>query len=66
MARRFSITSHLMEHTRSMEKLDEFFALIEAGKLRVIVDKVFPLNEAATAHRYIAERLNFGKVVLTV
>jgi NADPH:quinone reductase-like Zn-dependent oxidoreductase len=66
MARRFSITSHLMEHTRSMEKLDEFFALIEAGKLRVIVDKVFPLSEAATAHRYIAERLNFGKVVLTV
>jgi NADPH:quinone reductase-like Zn-dependent oxidoreductase len=55
-----------MEHTRVMEQLDEIFALIEAGRFRVIVDRVFPLSEAAAAHRYIAERRNFGKVVLTL
>ena len=35
------------------------------GKLRPRVDRVFPLSEAAAAHRYIHERRNIGKVVLT-
>ncbi len=38
--------------------------LVEAGKLRPVVDKVFPLKEAAAAHRYMEERRNFGKIVL--
>jgi len=36
----------------------------QAGYLRVHVDRVFPLGEAAAAHRYIQERRNVGKVVL--
>jgi NADPH:quinone reductase-like Zn-dependent oxidoreductase len=30
-----------------------------------MVDRSFPFAEAAAAHRYIQERKNFGKVVLT-
>jgi len=30
------------------------------------VDRSFPLAEAAAAHRYIHERRNIGKVVLTL
>jgi NADPH:quinone reductase-like Zn-dependent oxidoreductase len=40
--------------------------LIGAGKLRPIVDRVFPLAEAADAHRYLDSREQFGKVVLQV
>lgn len=35
------------------------------GRLRPRVDRVFPLGEAAAAHRYIHERRNVGKVVLS-
>ena len=36
------------------------------GKLTPRVDRAFPLAEAAAAHRYIHERRNIGKVLLTL
>jgi NADPH:quinone reductase-like Zn-dependent oxidoreductase len=36
------------------------------GRIRPRVDRAFPLEEAAAAHRYIHERRNIGKVVLTL
>jgi NADPH:quinone reductase-like Zn-dependent oxidoreductase len=38
---------------------------IDAGKLRPVVAEAFPLERAADAHRYMSERRNVGKVVLT-
>lgn len=35
------------------------------GQLRPRVDRAFPVEEAAAAHRYIHERRNIGKVVVT-
>src|SRR3989449_53085 len=37
----------------------------EAGRIKPVVGKTFPLAEAAAAHRFIQERQNVGKVVLT-
>jgi NADPH:quinone reductase-like Zn-dependent oxidoreductase len=37
----------------------------EAGRIRPVVGKTFPLTEAAAAHRFLQERQNVGKVVLT-
>ena len=34
------------------------------GDLQVIVDRTFPLSEAAAAHRYIESRQAVGRVVL--
>ena len=34
------------------------------GTLTVAVDRVFPLSKAADAHRYLAGRNQFGKVLL--
>jgi NADPH:quinone reductase len=65
-ASRFSITAFLMEETRAALQLDKIFAWIESGRVKVPVDRVFPLADAAAAHRYIAERRNFGKIVLTL
>jgi NADPH:quinone reductase-like Zn-dependent oxidoreductase len=46
--------------------LVRILALVEAGKLRPVVDKVFSLSEAAQAHQLLEERRQFGKVVLTI
>jgi len=37
---------------------------VHAGELQVVVDKTFPLAEAAAAHRYIESRQAFGRVLL--
>jgi NADPH:quinone reductase-like Zn-dependent oxidoreductase len=39
---------------------------IESGALRPVVAEAFPLERGADAHRFLAERRNIGKVVLTV
>jgi NADPH:quinone reductase-like Zn-dependent oxidoreductase len=44
--------------------LDDVLAAVAAGRLHPVVDRVFPLAEAAEAHRYLAEAHPFGKVVL--
>jgi NADPH:quinone reductase-like Zn-dependent oxidoreductase len=34
------------------------------GSLRPVVDRVFPAEAAADAHRYMEENRNFGKILL--
>ncbi len=50
--------------TRAFEK--SVLPHIASGRIKVIVDRVFPLAEAAAAHEYMAANQNFGKVVLSV
>jgi NADPH:quinone reductase-like Zn-dependent oxidoreductase len=53
----------------SMPKLDdlvELEELIEAGKLTPVIDRTYPLAEAADAMRYLEEGHAAGKVVVTV
>jgi NADPH2:quinone reductase len=40
--------------------------LVAAGRLKPVVDRVFPLAGAAAAHNYLESGAQFGKVVLTV
>jgi len=40
--------------------------LIGAGRLKVVVDSVFPFEEMAAAHRKLEERKALGKVVVRV
>jgi NADPH:quinone reductase-like Zn-dependent oxidoreductase len=66
VVRRFSITDFLMARPDAITKLDEIFAWVAAGEMQVVVDRVYPLAQAAEAQRYVENRRNFGKVVLTV
>lgn len=47
-------------------ELEEIASLIDAGKVRVIVDAIYPLEEAAQAHRHMENDHIAGKVVLQV
>ena len=38
--------------------------LVAAGRLKPVVDRVFPLEEAVAAHKYLESSSQFGKVVL--
>lgn len=44
----------------------EVLPLFASGKLKPIVDAVYPIADAAAAHDYVAANRNFGKVVLTI
>lgn len=48
------------------EDIEELRTLIEAGKLTPVVDRTFPLADAADAVRYLTEGHAKGKVVITV
>lgn len=49
----------------SLAELMELLRHVERGAVRPVVDRVFPLEQAADAHRYLESGQVFGKVVLT-
>ncbi len=49
-----------------MRQWQQIVKLHAEGKVKAVIGKTFPLEEAAQAHTYMHERKNVGKVVLTV
>jgi NADPH:quinone reductase-like Zn-dependent oxidoreductase len=42
------------------------YELVASGRVRPVVDRAFPLEEAAAAHEYLESGRQFGKVILTI
>ena len=57
--------SILGSYMGSLVELKEVLGWVERGQIRPVVDEIFPLKEAAEAHRRMEDRKNFGKIVLT-
>ena len=57
--------SILGSYMGSKSELVELLRFFEQGKLKPVVDRVMPLEEAAEAHRIMEERKQFGKIVLS-
>ena len=56
---------HLWDHVALFHTwLDTLLTWYASGELHPRVDREFPLERAAEAHRYLQERRNLGKVIL--
>jgi NADPH:quinone reductase len=66
----FFTRPHLADYIGTPQELkqraDDLFDAYIAGKLAVLVDREFPLAEAAAAHRYLEGRSTRGKLLLRV
>jgi NADPH:quinone reductase-like Zn-dependent oxidoreductase len=48
------------------EDLLRLKALVEAGEITPVIDRIFPLHEVAEAIRYLEKGLHRGKIVITL
>jgi NADPH:quinone reductase-like Zn-dependent oxidoreductase len=55
-----------LSHEPKLDDLIYIKELIEADRVKPIVDKIFPLNEVAEAMQYYENEHPFGKVVITM
>ena len=73
MSRRYTLTgSTLRPRSDAFKALladeiaREVWPMVASGELRPVMDRAFPLREAAAAHEWMASGAHVGKIVLTV
>jgi len=73
MLKRLTLTGSTLRPRSVEEKtviaealLAEVWPLLEAGRMAPVIDRTFPLEQAAGAHAYLEAGAHFGKVILTV
>jgi NADPH2:quinone reductase len=59
-----TLKHHVPTREALLERSNDIFGWLQAGKLRVRIDRTFALKQAADAHRYLASRQAMGKVLL--
>jgi NADPH2:quinone reductase len=53
------------EYPRVYKMIGDLLEQLASGGMRVIIDRTFPLAEAAAAHEYVESRKAFGRVAMT-
>jgi len=73
MQKRLTLTGSTMRPRPIAEKgaianelRERVWPLLESGVVKVLVDRVFPLAQAAEAHRYLESSAHIGKLILAV
>jgi NADPH2:quinone reductase len=61
----FSMGRSPMGRLNHQEAMDELFPMLAQGQVRLVVDRVLPMAEAAKAHQHLSNRGSQGKVILT-
>lgn len=60
----YLLATELFFHERARQMIERLLQEVTEGALRVVIDRTFPLAEAAAAHAYIEGRRAFGRVLL--
>ena len=50
----------------SPQEFAQMLRVIDAGQIRPVIDRVFPLSDARLAHQYMDQQEQFGKIVLSM
>ena len=48
------------------DELEQILSLMEKGRLKPVIDRVFPLEDLADAHRYLEEGKQVGKIIIDI
>ena len=59
-----TVAHYIRDRGEFLGRVDEIFAWIQSGELRLTVDRALPLSEAAEAHRLLEGRKTKGKLLL--
>ena len=59
-----TLGNYMSNRAELLERANDLFNWMAAGKLKVRIDKTFPLAEATEAHRYLEGRKSKGKILL--
>ena len=60
----YFLGAELFLGTRAYQMIATLLDRIAKGELKVVVDRTYPLSDAAAAHAYIESRQSFGRVLL--
>ena len=61
-----SLGHYLLTREELLWRAGEVLNAIDAGKLRLRIDRVYPLADAASAHRDLESRKTAGKLLLAI
>ncbi len=62
----YQVLDFVRDEARFAAARDDIFAGLESGALKPVIDREFPLEEIADAHRYMESNAQCGKIVVTV
>jgi NADPH:quinone reductase len=57
---------HMRTRDEIMKRADDIFSAMRDGRLRVTLCQIFPLEQAAEAHRLLQSRNTIGKILLSI
>ena len=63
-ASRFFVNTYLDAQPEKFGILDTVMQLVRQGTFQMVIDSVYPLSNAAAAHRRLDDRSHFGKVLI--